>query len=87
MNKPCENCGADLRVCKDCEIYNDYIAIPKDATNGDVIKALFPYIEIKDNCDMYYSVNIENLSIDRCLNTVGFRKDWWNSPYKAESEE
>lgn len=63
------------------------ILIPDNATNGDVIKAMFPYIEIKDNCDMYYSVNIENLSTDKGLNTVGFRKDWWNAPYKELNNE
>lgn len=60
------------------------VLIPENATNGDMIKAVFPYIEIEDNCDMYYSVNIENLSIDKGLNTIGFRKDWWNAPYKKE---
>lgn len=57
-----------------------------NATNGDVIKSLFPHIEIKDNCDMYYSVDIENLSIDKSLNTVGFKKDWWNAPYKEKKQ-
>ena len=63
------------------------IVIPEGATNGDIIKAMFPYIKVEDKCSMYYSVNIENLSADKGLNTVGFRKDWWNAPYKSESEE
>ena len=21
MSKPCENCGCDLKVCKDCDLY------------------------------------------------------------------
>lgn len=57
--------------------------LPDHATNGDVIKALFPHISIEDNCQKYYSVDIENLSKDKSFNTVGFRKDWWNAPYKA----
>lgn len=67
-------------VCPHCATCN----ISENPTNGDMIKAMFPHVEIKDNCDMYYSVNIENLSIDTGLNTVGFRKDWWNAPYKLE---
>ena len=51
-------------------------------TNGDVIKALFPYITVKDNCQTYYSVDIENISNDEALNTVGIRKEWWNAPYE-----
>lgn len=58
----------------------------EDKTNGEVMKTLFPHIEIKDNCDMYYSVDIENLSIDKSLNTVGFKKDWWDAPYKENKE-
>ena len=58
------------------------ISIPNNPTNGDVIKALFPYISIEDNCQLYYSVDIENLSKDKKLNTVGFKKDWWDAPYK-----
>lgn len=72
-----------LRIC-DIDDAQTILTIPDNPTNGDMIKAMFPYIEIKDNCDMYYSVNIENLSIDKGLNTVGFRKDWWNAPYKDE---
>lgn len=45
--------------------------IPDNATNGDVIKALFPdagqphFYGVKNGC---------------------FDADWWNAPYKAESE-
>lgn len=73
-----------IRDSVECVLNNapTVFTIPENPTNGDMIKAMFPYIEIKDNCDMYYSVNIENLSTDKGLNTIGFRKDWWNAPYK-----
>ena len=58
----------------------------KGMTNGEVIKAIFPYIEIKDDCKEFYSVNIETLPRDKSLNTIGFTKDWWDSPYKGEKE-
>ena len=42
MSTPCENCGSDLRVCVDCDLYNGkYIEIPDNATNGDVFTEIF----------------------------------------------
>ena len=52
------------------------IPIPKNATNGDVIKAMFPNISIYEHGSTY-SVN----------NEYNFNSTWWNKPYKAESEE
>ncbi len=69
------------------ELDKEYIHIPNNATNGDMIKTLFPHISVKDNCQKYYSVDIENLSKDNSLNTIGFRKEWWDAPYKAKSED
>lgn len=57
------------------------IAIPDNATNGDMIKALFPDIEIADSPCLdkvytgimfgkYIGVNID------CM------RDWWSAPYK-----
>ena len=49
MSTPCENCGSDLRVCVDCDLYNGkYIEIPDNATNGDVMKIVFPKIGVYD---------------------------------------
>lgn len=57
------------------------IALPDNATNGDVIKALFPDATVysyKDSYDMYSDVVIcpqnSMLAADR---------DWWNAPYKG----
>lgn len=66
--------------------YEVLCTIPNNATNGDIIKALFPYVNVKDRSTMYYSVNIEDLSSDEELNTVGFRKDWWNAPWKGSKQ-
>ena len=68
-------------------VFGKKVTIPVGATNGDVIKAMFPYVNVKNECAEYYSVNIENLQEDIACNTVGFSKDWWNAPYKVESEE
>ena len=70
-------CVDVLRVLKNC------IEIPDNATNGDVIKALFPKAEIHDwaSEDAYidiYGVDYEALTVCR---------KWWDAPYNAESEE
>ena len=52
--------------------------IPKGMTNGEVIQALFPNHHITK---MAYTVWVGN-DDDMCFTT-----EWWNTPYKAESEE
>ena len=66
----------------------DVIEIPKDATNGDILKIVFPNLEIANE-----SLNNDNLTgilayygggtVKR--NNHYFARDWWNAPYK-ESE-
>lgn len=57
------------------------IVIPNNATNGDVIKALFPDVKIHQSggytgCLFRPSVMLDDI-----------RSEWWNAPYKAESED
>lgn len=56
------------------------INIPENATNGEALCSLFPNIR--------YIVG-DNYS--RIITTIGvassFDKDWWNAPYKPESED
>lgn len=95
----CERCGKDKQydgvMCRACEFEDvidivenaptlDVVQIPEGATNGDMLKALFPYIREEDKCQMYYSVNLENLSRDRAFNEVGIKKDWWDAPYRKD---
>lgn len=44
--------------------------IPDDATNGDMVKAMFP--------------NVNNSNMD-LVDVFKNAKSWWNSPYKRES--
>lgn len=46
---------------------------PNNATNGDMIKAMFP------NVDKFHNMLLENHS-KNCL----FNDDWWNRPYRKE---
>lgn len=54
------------------------IDIPDNATNGDVIKALYPITTVKESKDLI----ITDADIATC-----FSKKWWNAPYKAERED
>lgn len=57
---------------------------PKGATNGDMVKALFPNAEIKSG-DKKENRNIIYVWIDNwCIGS--FRLDWWNAPYKRGDE-
>ena len=62
------------------------IPIPDNATNGDMIKAMFPDCEQKENIhngyfEMYFDGDFGNPSYMRVS------KDWWNAPYKRKVEE
>lgn len=46
--------------------------IPDNATNGDVIKALFPTADISLNDSCFEGV----------VNKYGFDMKWWNAPYQ-----
>lgn len=62
------------------------IELPKNATNGDMIKTIFPNAEIKEirgsfdkNKLLGYRTWLDGHSQDYFL-------DWWNAPYKEESD-
>ena len=72
MSAPCENCGSHIRVCADCDFYKGkYISIPDNATNGDIIKIMFPAMR----------TYVEGGVIKANIHTQ-FDIDWWNRPYK-----
>ena len=52
------------------------IPIPDNATNGDIIKAMFPNLKGREKTfEINVTVNI---------NPIGtFTVDWWNAPYKG----
>lgn len=63
------------------QIKGNYIPIPDNATNGDVIKLMFPSdakeLDMSKSHLMYYGLDY----------IKEFRKEWWNAPYKKEVEE
>lgn len=60
------------------------IDVPDDATNGDIIKALFPDIEVKIDriYPSYKKYVICTLRDNVSINTITFTLEWWDAPYK-----
>ena len=57
------------------------IFIPNEATNGDVIMAMFPHAKIRTNYYTYYvEVKLEYHS--QYDTGLLFDKEWWNAPYQ-----
>ena len=51
----------------------DFIEIPEGATNGEMIKAMFPNeVECGESASFIY------------YGTMRFDRDWWNSPYRKD---
>lgn len=60
--------------------------IPDNATNGDVINAMFPntsihYHKADEIVDDYVSVNIMG-----CDTQQDYSAEWWDAPYRAGRE-
>lgn len=65
-------------------IIDEYVSQGKvisDMTNGDILKMMFPSDANELNMSKLH------LMYDGLDYIHEFRKDWWNSPYKAEVEE
>ena len=67
------------------QIKGNYTPIPKNATNGDMIEAMFPNCEQKEHMnngyfEMYFDNDLKNASYMRVS------KDWWNASYKRGRE-
>lgn len=62
------------------------IPIPDNATNGDVIKAMFPSIDFTEMAfTVHATTSVTSNGVKGGI-SYDFWKDWWNAPYKAESE-
>ena len=69
-----EDCGENIGDY-DIPIHNAII-IPKGATNGDMIKAMFPdELLTSITSTLWWGDN------------MSFNKDWWNAPYKEMAKE
>lgn len=66
----------------DIPIHNAII-IPRGATNGDMIKAIFPNAKVNDS-DYTYCVEVK---LEYHSQYLLFDKKWWNAPYKGNLSE
>lgn len=84
-------CNDTANLLETLEIESDNaIIIPEGATNGDMIKAMFPSARVSQiflisNDDEVYYVTVEK--VDGITNEMRVMKSWWNAPYKKEVEE
>lgn len=63
------------------ETLKNTIIIPEGATNRDMIKAMFPTLEMKNECNgIFYMYDTEK---DRGIPMIGVDYNWWNAPYKG----
>ena len=67
-----DNCG----LVHEADTVNA-IVIPEGATNGDVIKVMFPNFHTNEMSHTIW-VGYDDMS---------FRKEWWNAPYKELNNE
>lgn len=58
------------------DMLNRAVVIPKDAINGDVIKAMFPNFMCEDSTEYFHILRNPNGDF---LKT---NKAWWDEPYK-----
>ena len=75
------------------QIKGNYTPIPDNATNGDMIKAMFPKAEF-NNAMPFTDGRWETINLDTENRLRAIYKptqlrtyaDWWNAPYKKEAE-
>jgi len=60
------------------------ISIPEGATNGEMLKSMFPNVEIEGICGLE---GLQCVAVSIGLGTSYFALDWWNAPYKREVED
>lgn len=90
----CDRCE-QYELCMETYPPVNLIEIPKGATNGDMIKAMFPNIETLRQGRIYPPPTTDNdIPIDGLIALDGEIKcsiqadlDWWNAPYKRGDEK
>ena len=70
----------DTNISDVLKVLENCIEIPNGATNGDMIKTMFPNIEIE-------GIGGEIKCIAAKNGTSYFALDWWNAPYKKCGEK
>lgn len=63
------------------------IIIPDNATNGDVVKLMFPDAEIQPIMGYFDKDELLGYRVYLGGRSQDYLLDWWNAPYKKEVEE
>lgn len=66
-----------IKIIKDDVVYN----IEDNATNGDILMTIFPNVQTREVCNG----ELVEFTLDGVVG-ISVTKEWWNAPYKAESE-
>lgn len=77
------------KFIEECEIV-DAIPIPEGATNGDMIKAIFPDTRVSQTFISFNGDEVYYVPIDKfngITNEMRVMKSWWNAPYKKGVQE
>lgn len=62
------------------------VAIPEGATNGDIIKAMFPNAQIDYHKANELVEEYVTFYINGCDTCQDYTLEWWNAPYKGVEE-
>ena len=79
--------GEDLAIQPKGNIKGFCVEIAGDLTNGDMIKAAFPEVNFYDMAfTVHAAAEVTSNGVKGGI-SYDFWKDWWNAPYKTESEK
>ena len=68
-------------------VRNEGITLPENATNGDVIKTMFPNLIFTDSMVDGYINTIEKHLIGKDTHTMYFDLNWWKAPYRGINDK
>ena len=74
--------NTEINISDVLKVLENCIEIPNEVTNGDMIKTIFPYIEIEG-----IGGEIKCIATKIGFGTSYFALDWWNAPYKKCGEK
>ena len=78
----------DVVLKEDVDSAPTVLTIPDNPTNGDMIKAMYPKGKIRREKSCTHDITVFSFPDGTYFGAeCRFNTDWWNAPYKAESED
>ena len=75
----------DYDVSDFIDVIKNGTPIPDNATNGEIIEALYPNAEFSLYSDIVDRVAM-NIRVNGTEYEIHFDEDWWDSPYQKEDK-